>query len=93
MKIYDSSKISHEFTNLDYIKQWFNKTIHDYRDDGLDFYDLKNGYEIEYLGEYEEFIVNYYYYDHDVGYCTNDDIFSGDFGQCVEYIKKQTGIE
>lgn len=87
MKTYEVDKINFDFTNLDFAKQFFPKAIFD----GDNKYNLKNKYEIEWSGEVETFFVNFAYYDNEVGDVTNEDIFSGNFGQCIDFIKKETG--
>lgn len=90
MKQYDATKISHEFTNLDYARQFYPKTTFD--DSGeYPTYVLNKHWSIVYLNNEENFTVDYTYYDHSVGYVTDDDVFSGNFGQCIDFVLKQTG--
>jgi hypothetical protein len=91
MKQYDAKKISYQFTNLDYAKQFFPKVIYETDETG-EKYVLNSHWQIFYLGENELFAVDYTYYDHSIGYVTDDDIFQGDFGQCIEFIKKEMGL-
>lgn len=87
MKQYNVEEISHEFTNLDYARQFFPKCSIDESDRYIIGVD---GFEIEWLGEGETFLVNRTYMDYDVGWVTDDELFVGNFGECVEYVKKQT---
>lgn len=91
MPIYDFNKITPDFTNADYARQWFKDTIVT-QDEYSDFvYRIDNEYSIVWL-DGEEFTIDRHYYDHDVGYVSDDGLFYGDFGQCIDFIKKQYGM-
>lgn len=51
-----------------------------------DSYKITNEFEIEWSGDGELFFVTRHYLDWDVGYVTDDDVFRGDFDQCLSYI-------
>lgn len=68
-------------TNLDIAKKYFKYA----RFDENDSYKLGNEYSITWLGEYEEFVVDRYFFDPDVGYVSSPDMFAGDFRQCLEF--------
>lgn len=86
MKTYEVDKINPDFTNLDFAKQFFPKA----RYESDDSYNLGNGYTISWETD-EKFYVQHTHLDWEVGYVTSDDLFCGDFGQCIEFIKKETG--
>jgi hypothetical protein len=90
MKVYNSVKISPDFTNLDYAKaNGFPKAefILD-----QDYYDLKNGYSIHWIDS-ENFCVDLTYFDREVGYVTDTDLFCGNFGECLDYVKSEVGYD
>lgn len=89
MKKYDATKITSDFTNLDYAKQFFPKAKYSEKNDT---YDLGNMYEIEWSGDGELFYVTHTTFDWGVGYVTSDDLFSGNFGECIEFVKEDSGF-
>ena len=50
-----------------------------------DTYTLNDRFEIVWL-EHERFIVNEHFFDRGVGHVTNDDVFSGDFDECLNFV-------
>lgn len=66
-------------TNLDIARKYFPDAKFTENDE----YDL-NDYVIIWLEE-EKFTVDKYFYDNEIGYVTDPDIFIGDFRQCLEF--------
>lgn len=66
-------------TNLDIAKKYFKEAK--FNDDT---YDLDDEWQITWI-EGELFVVDRFFFDSEVGYVTRDDIFSGDFRQCLEF--------
>ena len=75
-------------TNLEKALQLFPKA--EFTND--DSYKITNEFEIEWSGDGELFFVTRHYLDWDVGYVTDDDIFSGDFDQCLSYIINEVNL-
>lgn len=73
-------------TNLELAQLTFPKADFELN---TDTYRIDNGYMIEWI-ESELFIVSRTYLDLDVGYVTDDNLFSGNFIECLNYIKKNT---
>jgi hypothetical protein len=78
------SEVNEVFTNIDFLKQFFPKA--EFIEN--DIYDLKNGYDIEWTGENEVFVVNRTYLDNQIGYVTDDQIFCGNIEECLKFILK-----
>lgn len=74
-------------TNLEQALMYFPKAIFDENDN----YQLDNTFEIEWLGDGENFVVNENRYCHDIGYYSNPEIFAGNFGQCLHFVLELTG--
>lgn len=73
-------------TNLDIIKRHFKDAV--YSSD--DCYEL----DCEYIISHEEgeiFFVERTFFDYDVGYVSDDGLFSGDLIECLDYVLKETG--
>lgn len=77
-------------TNLDIIQKYFKKAIFD---SGNDSYKLNEVLEIEWIGEGEIFVVNETYFDRNVGYVTNPEVYCGAFNDCLNFCIKYEGIE
>lgn len=75
--------------NIDYAKKWFPKTFIDINNE---YYLCADGFTIELLQD-NCFTINRTYLDLEIGYVTDTDIFNGNFIECIEYIKKDMGIE
>jgi len=87
MKSYHLHSINPDFTNLDYLRQFFPKATFNENE----IYDTKfNGFEIEWI-ESEFFIVNRHYLDLNVGHVTDSELFSGNFSDCVDFLLKEKG--
>lgn len=67
-------------TNLEITRKYFKKAYFEHEDR----YVLDDEFTIQWL-ENETFIVDRFYYDYDVGPVTDDDCFTGDFRQCLEF--------
>lgn len=78
-------------TNLEKALQYFPKAKFDENDN----YQLNKEWEIEYLTEGsqipEHFVVNHYYFDRDVGYVSDTEVFSGNFDECLTFVLKEEG--
>jgi hypothetical protein len=75
-------------TNLDILRVCFPKCQFD-----MDTYDLDGEYSIQWLGDGESFTIDRTYFDRDVGYVTDGDLFVGDLIQCLEYVLKVIGSD
>ncbi len=69
-------------TNLDIARKYFELAGFDSSDDS---YFLDDQYSITWSGDNEKFYVDRVYFDSEVGYVTDSDVFSGDFRQCLEF--------
>lgn len=72
-------------TNLDKALKLYPKA--EFTND--DTYKIVDGYEIEWSGDGELFYVMQTIYDRDVGYVTLDDLYRGNFDECLKYITKE----
>lgn len=72
-------------TNLEMAQKYFPKAQFDL---SRDSYELTDRFEIEWTGESECFVVNENYYDRDVGYVSNPEVFNGNFTECLEFVVK-----
>lgn len=78
-------------TNLDIIQRYFkNATFERLENINLDGYDLKNGFTISHI-EGESFSVDYNYFDFQIGYVTDSDLYLGNLTDCLDYVLKNTG--
>lgn len=55
-------------------------------------YKLNERWTIEWMGEGENFCVNEYFFDFDVGHVDNPEIYSSNFFQCLNFVLKQEGL-
>lgn len=76
-------------TNLDIIQRYFKKAFFEAN---ANSYTLANGYRIDWI-DGENFTVEYDYFDFEVGYVTDDNLYNGNLIQCLNYILKNTGQE
>ncbi len=74
-------------TNLDILRVNFHKVTFDDNDQ----YNLDNEFYITWVGDAEVFTVDRQYYDYEVGYVTDTDIFEGDLLECLTYVLKILG--
>lgn len=58
-----------------------------------DAYEVAHGYEIEWTGNGETFVVNRHYFDRDVGHVSDTDLFMGSLSQCADFIAQKMGIK
>lgn len=72
-------------TNLDKALKLYPKA--EFTND--DTYKIVDGYEIEWSGDGELFYVMQTIYDRDVGYVALDDLYNGNFDECLKYITKE----
>lgn len=76
-------------TNLDILKKYYPQARFELLD--RDVYMLNQSWTIVWTGEGEVFTVDYNYYDHDVGYVTDDQLVSGDLIECLNFCLKEDG--
>ena len=74
--------LSFDETNLTIAKKYFPNAEFGNDDDD---YKLNKEFTITWTGEGEIFAVDRSYLDREVGIVTDDDIFSGDFKECLEF--------
>ena len=69
-------------TNLDIAKKYFGLAGFDSSDDR---YFLNDEWSVVWSGDGEKFYVDRDWFDPEVGYCSDQDCFVGDFRQCLEF--------
>ena len=58
-----------------------------------DAYEVAHGYEIEWSGDGENYVVNRHWFDRDVGHVSDPELFMGTLDQCADFIARKLGIK
>lgn len=78
-------------TNLDKMKLIFPKADFNTNEDSYSTNTRLDRYVIQWI-ENEIFVVDRIWFDRDVGYVDDTDLYSGNFDECLEYIKQREGL-